>query len=194
LTLTIAISRFLPFGVAPGPADDLLAELKANAVVLCVAMPDQLRVKVQEAVRSISVGFNRPCFISLTKPYAALARELDAAKVPKDRLFIIDCVSRVAEGKQKNCLVTAGAEDLTDLGIAISETLGKGGVDAMVVDNVMVLTLYNDEAQTLKFLHSVITKLRTAGVGTALFLAKDEKHADLAKELYIFVDKVMDLG
>jgi len=165
-------------------------ELKENRIVLMIVEPEDFYRKVLDTAVVLSHNFNKICYITITRPYELLKDVLIKKDVDTKKFFFIDFVTERAS-KYGEDVEFVSPNNLTDFGIAFSKAIEEIHVDSSIFDNVSPLLVYNSENDVLKFLISMIGRARDNKILLVLILLKTEREVNFAKELFIFVDKVL---
>lgn len=133
--------------------------------------------------------------VTITRTVGSLIKILDAKEISTENLHFIDCISKISGSEKKlpNCLYVSHPSNLTDLSIAVTNTLStlKPGKKFFIVDSWSSLLIYNDQKKVLGFSNFIINKLRAKEVnGFMVTVKSDEEFAD---SLSVFCDKVVTL-
>jgi len=176
-----------------------LAKNWKGKISLVVVDPESYR----EACSSLLSGLLKASrsanciYISTTMPYAEASRMLQKNGLDAKRLFFIDTMSKSASlGKERaeNVIFVEDPKNLTMVGVALSEALYKmeGKERVLILDSISSLLMYNSPDIVLRFLHSVIGRMRAGEVsGIVFILVKD--YGDILTRLASFVDEVVEL-
>jgi hypothetical protein len=133
-----------------------------------------------------SVSGKKICYVSLNKPYITIA---ETVKLNPKNVTFIDCVSGgVAKPKGYNVIFVSSPKALTDLSIDIVENMKKSEV--IIFDALSTLLVYNDAATVIKFVHSIVSKIRTTKTKIIFMTLREDTNTDMMKDLSMFVDKV----
>lgn len=150
-------------------------------------------------VREITSRGNAAIVITTNQPYLILRKLYEREGIDLSKTHFVDAITRYAIGKvpedAANALFVNSPENLTDMGIAITQTLKEvEGQNVFVVfDSVSTMLIYLSSVNISKFIHFVSNRLKLLEV-SGIFLAV-EKGLDplLLTQLTTFVDEVVDL-
>jgi KaiC/GvpD/RAD55 family RecA-like ATPase len=150
-------------------------------------------------VREITAGGATAVIITTNQPYLVLRKLYLQEGIDLARVRFIDAITKYAIGKApddaENVIFVNSPENLTDLGIAITQTLKAAGEEEVFVlfDSVSTMLIYLSSANISRFIHFVTSRLKIAGIA-GVFLAV-EKGLDplLLSQLTTFVDEVVDM-
>ncbi|MEM2619578.1 MAG: hypothetical protein QW356_08920 [Candidatus Hadarchaeales archaeon] len=136
------------------------------------------------------------CLVSLTKPASAILASFERCGLDPRRFLILDAVSRVVEAQVRgeNVIQVSGPGAVTELGVRLGELLGSGSLDLMIIDSVSVLTIYLPELEVLKFVHALVSRLRSRRIGGIFIVPSEDRETQVVKNLCMFVDAVIDLS
>ncbi|MFA6036033.1 MAG: hypothetical protein WC759_03675, partial [Candidatus Micrarchaeia archaeon] len=113
-------------------------------------------------------------------------------------VFFIDTISdshSLGSERTDNVIFLEDPKNLTMMGVAISEAFFKfeGKERVFVLDSVSSLLTYNHSEIVLRFMHSLIGRMRGSDIsGITLILSKD--YGDVLTRLASFVDEVVELA
>ena len=135
-------------------------------------------------------------YVTMSKPYSHILNLFREAKIKTDKIFFIDCISaQVLKNVQKapdNCIFVESPQNITAIGIAISESVAKlPGEKLLFVDSLSTLLMYNESKIVGKFSNFIINKMRTEEVNTSIFALESDTDKDTIKTIETFVDEVV---
>ena len=136
--------------------------------------------------------YQRIIYVALGRPYDQVLKAIEKYKLNCSKCFFIDCVTKGAPNQQlKNVIFVGGQQDLTSLGIAISQAIGGiEGKKVVIFGSVGMLFLYNDFAIVQRFLNFITNKLRQNGVDAVLVATKDDPNQQALGVIKTFCDEV----
>jgi hypothetical protein len=134
-------------------------------------------------------------YISLSKPSHTVEKFLEELKIPKERVFIVDCVTGkvVNSPKTRNILYVSRPYNLTDIGVSIArfaKNVGKNGF--VLVDTLDILQMYNRPELVMQFVHS-LTVLPTKYNLKLIALATVEMYRGAVSGFRQYFDKVAEV-
>jgi len=173
--------------------DSLLNQLKDSNRILVVEKVGNIDPKIHNAIKHFLKSGIPGMFISLSRPYNAVVKHLKKEKISIDKMFVVDTVSDIPEKKRESHVYYTGSpQELTDLGIIISQFLGSIKKEKFIVIGALdVLLVYNDINTVSKFIISVTSK--TSESAKAVFFISDEAR-ELLRTIYPFFDTVIEGG
>ncbi len=132
-------------------------------------------------------------YVSLNKPYDPLNASLKKGKVRLDNILFIDGISASAGQKveAKNCICVQSAGALTQISIVISKAMKAGKFDGLLFDSLSTLLIYNKKDVVVKFVQSMVNKLRKAKYGAVFTILEGDADKGLLNEVGLFVDEVI---
>jgi len=166
---------------------------------LVLAAPEQINRANVTLIKEILDQGSSAIIVTANQPYKVLKRVYEKEGIDLARISLIDTVTRSAGGvsveAERARFITSPA-NLTDLGIAITESLKERGGEKVCVlfDSVSVMLIYASSPSIAKFLHFVTNKLRLSEVlGVFLCVQKGVDPA-LLSQVTTFVDETITLG
>jgi len=166
---------------------------------LVMSAPDHLRVNNIEIIRFLIENKNSVIVVTTNQPYSSLVASYGKNMLDISKIQFIDAITQYAIGKvpadAANCRFINNPANLTDLGIAITETLNTFSKEKPCIffDSVSTMLIYIPSTNISKFIHFVTSKLRLLDT-PGIFLAV-EKGLDplLMTQLTTYVDAVIDM-
>lgn len=166
--------------------------LKPNDRILLVNIsPSKYSDITKEIFHIMSKSGGYWIYVSVNKPFVALKDSFIRNKIDIGGIFFIDMTSKPVGGikKDANCLYLGDPHDLTSVSIAIDQAVTsiKAKNKFIVFDTVNTLLNYNNESMVIRFMHSLIGKMRLWGAkGILLSVDMDDR---ITAQLSQFCDK-----
>ena len=153
-------------------------------IVIVLFAPEKYNESLKTALDFLKKSNRKICYVSLNKPFTNIEG------YGKGNLMIIDCVTASVKKPQshENVEFVSSPKALTEMSIAIKKAIEKG-YDFLFFDSVSTLLLYNDKFTTLKFIHSIISMLRTMNC-KGMFVILEDSDNDFIKDLSMFADNI----
>ncbi len=144
---------------------------------------------------SISIAASKKkgvCIASLNKPYNVIGAGLVKKKVDLKKVIFVDTVSGSLKTEKGYLVIhVSSPRALTELSIAITKALGR--TDVLVFDSLSNLIINSDNATAIKFVHSIVTKVRAKKKKCAFLCLKEDSNSILMNDVSMFVDKVVSV-
>ena len=151
--------------------------------------------KYVETINYIMVSVvksGRLCYVTLNKPYAIMEKEFKEFQIDTKDVEFIDCVSGSAADKQGKAVFVSSPRALTELSITISGMLAKN-INSMLFDSLSTLLIYHEQGMAIKFVHSMISKVRATEKKCVFLLLEEDAKSEMMKDVTMFADKVVYL-
>ncbi len=149
---------------------------------------------LEEVVSSVFAVSKSICFVAMNKPYATLGTMFKAKGLDLGKVTFIDCVTgRVSKDKTYNVVSVSSPKALTELSITMSQTMKKD-FDFIIFDSLSTLLVYGDSITAIKFVHSIVSKIRETKKKMIFMVLKEDSATDLMKDISMFVDKIIPVG
>ena len=171
---------------------DLKKELTDNDIVLSIFSKNYYNESIFELLRKLED--KKVCYVTLNKAAENLEKSFKFHKLPTDKLFFIDAVSRGIGQKteKENAIFVSSPAALTELSLAITQALKLGVFDVVLFDSLSTLNIYQTKGRAnQRFTSSIINKIKSSkkkGVFTCL---EEDSDSDLIKCSFLYVDKVL---
>ncbi len=170
---------------------DAINESQITMIILSEDKYNQQRISLAEI---IAKNYKKVCYITNNKPYITIVKDFKKLNIDLEKFVFIDISP--AGGKlasSEKCIVIRSASDLNELGVQFSILSNKTKFDNVLFDSIGTLEVYADSKTITKFIHDIITKVRMAESKILLMTSSGEKSSQVSKDLYMFVDKVINL-
>lgn len=168
-----------------------------SRLYLLLASPVQINAMNIAIIKAILGRNCTPVVVTVNQPFRILAKSYVKEGISPDRIFVIDAVTQYSGGStgpDPHVRFISNPANLTDLGIAITETLKQmpGVKKCIVFDSVSMLLIHIPSATASKFLHFVVNKLKLSDV-SGIFMSV-EKGLDpvILSQMSAFVDTIID--
>ena len=167
-------------------------ELVDNDIILSIFAKSYYNESIYEVLSELKG--KKICYVSLNKTAENLENTFKFHRLPTNKMFFIDTVSRGIgkNSERSNTLYVSSPAALTELSIAITESLRLGKFDVVLFDSLSTLNIYRMEnSAAQRFTSSVINKIKSSkkqGIFTCL---EEDTNSDLIKNSFMYVDKVL---
>ncbi|MEK6958157.1 MAG: ATPase domain-containing protein [archaeon] len=151
---------------------------------------------IDAVLRRVNRDFERIAYINLNEIYDNLISHLKSMDVDLKKFFFIDAITISSYGEVKerdNCIFVSNPNALIELSLAITQALNLHKPDAIIFDSISTLLIYEDEGTVTKFVHSLIGKIKAAGVASYFTALEGDSNSEAIKDLGMFVDSVLTL-
>ncbi|MDD1664801.1 MAG: hypothetical protein LUQ32_05560, partial [Methanomicrobiales archaeon] len=137
--------------------------------------------------------------VTTNQPYSILKKAYEKDGIDLSKVQFIDAITRYAVGEvpagARGVRFTSSPSDLTQLGIAISDSLKDmgGKKAAILIDSVSTMLIYLPSANLSKFIHFVSSKLKILDMSGIFLAVEDGLDPILLSQLTTFVDQVVNM-
>ncbi len=173
-----------------GKENSILSQLKKNQNVVLISSSRDHEKTMNGLHKTVSKKFKRICMITVNKSFSALIEKFQEQGIDYSNYYFIDCISEknMIVSQSKQCLYVSSPTALTELALALGKLRQ---VDLIILDNISSLLLYNKDAEVLKFLHSMMTKIRQTKT-KAVYSILQESKKEFVADLTLFADAVIE--
>ena len=138
-------------------------------------------------------------YVTINRPYKVVTNILKENKINTESIFFIDLISRMTKTEvagAEDCLFITSPESLTELSIAINESVKnvKSEDKFIFFDSLSTLLLYNQAGTVTKFAHFLLGKMKSECVETIILSLEKEMDERMIGQLSMFVDKVIKVN
>jgi hypothetical protein len=175
----------------------LATELSGFSTVLIITDAEKAVGNMTEVIDALLKKHDAGIFVTVNHTHKVVEKILSDVGIVTDRLFFIDCISRSVKGPKlsKGCLYLDSPENLTELGIGVSqglEYLGDGK-KFVYIDSLGTFLLYNSVGTMSRFSHFMVTKICLSDVSGVFLSVEEESEDKLLDELRLFCEKTIRL-
>jgi hypothetical protein len=173
--------------------------LDKDKIYLCLTSAERLRENSSAIIKSLLSRGYVIIVVTTNQPYSILKKTYEKDGVDLSRVGFIDAITRYAVGEvppgAKGVRFTSSPSDLTQLGIAISDSLKdmSGRKAAILIDSVSTMLIYLPSANLSKFIHFVSSKLKILDMAGIFLAVEDGLDPTLLSQLTTFVDQVVNM-
>lgn len=174
----------------PVPVDD------SYQILLVLASSRMLKSCAIETLRQLDARGYSTVIISVTLPTVVLRKMYQNENIDPSRIYIIDAVTRYSGGEGSStdghCVFISNPGNMTDIGIAMTETLRTipDGKKCVIIDDMATMLLYASSATFMKFIHFITNRLRILEVQGILFAVEKGLAPTVEAQLSTFSDRV----
>ncbi len=176
----------------------LKAEVKTSELLysqVTVAILDRADYQQQrlDLTKKLALTYNKICYITTNKPYFTIEREFEEYGIDKRKFSFLDATpadGQVDSDIHGSTIVIGSPSNLNDISIAFSQLLKEIRFDYAIFDSVETLGLYLDWKNVVRFIHTLLSKIRKTS-SNIVFLTSGAE--EISKELYVFADKVINM-
>lgn len=174
--------------------DSVLENMLQGDVVLIETTADLLE-KLTPALLDVLTKEKTAIVLLSNKGYFDILPSLKQRGIDTGKVFFVDCVSKSRNQKIPDTGHIVDLDSVSQLKTVFSSLLDKtdafAGSSFLCIESLNKLIALNPASDFAKFLHVLLTKLRTKGVGCLLLSVQDEVVDDLRAEIVQLFDRVL---
>ena len=173
--------------------------MKDHELYLIISPPNEVRNKNIELIEQLLSEDYFVIVITTNQPYEILKKNYEKNGIPIESIHFIDTVTKYAMGcdphPEKKCWFISNPANLTDIGIAVTESLRglEGKKVCLLFDSVSSMLVYISSQNITRFIHFITTKLRLLNFAGIFLVAEKGLDPDVLVQLTTFVDAVIDV-
>ena len=173
--------------------------LDKDKIYLCLTSAERLRENSSGIIRSLLARGYLVIVVTTNQPYAILKKAYEKDGIDLSHVGFIDAITRYAVGEvpvgAKGVRFTSSPSDLTQLGIAITDSLKDMGdrKAAILIDSVSTMLIYLPSTNLSKFIHYISSKLKILDMAGIFLAVEDGLDPTLLSQLTTFVDQVVNM-
>lgn len=171
--------------------EEALRTKESNQIVIFLVSETNYYEKIIEITSTVSKYYKKTCYVSLNRPYETFQNQANTKKINPENFFFIDAVTKGKKINGSNVSYVTSPGALTELQIEISKALDKDAVESLLIDSISTLLVYETPINVVRFMHSVITTLRTRKMAGVFLAFKRDVDDTLTKDINMFIDRVM---
>ncbi|MDD1667074.1 MAG: hypothetical protein LUO96_01265, partial [Methanomicrobiales archaeon] len=173
--------------------------LDRDKIYLCLSSAERLRENASSIIRSLTGKGYVVVIVTTNQPYSILKKAYEKDGIDLTHVRFIDAITKYAIGEVPanvpGARFTSSPSDLTQLGIAIDESLKDlaGRKAAILLDAVSTMLIYIPSANLSKFIHFVSSKLKIRDMAGIFLAVETGLDPTLLSQLTTFVDQVVNM-
>jgi|APCry1669189101_1035198.scaffolds.fasta_scaffold37652_2 hypothetical protein len=168
-------------------------------IVLALSPSRTYRTNMLQMIKDILKGSSlRIIVICVNQPAAFLMDLYGRNGIDTSRIFFIDAITQYATGNAsentENCRFVSKPNDLTTMGIAVTEILKRFEQEKTVIflDSVNAMLIHTSSTDLSKFIHYIISKLRIMNIAGILLAVEKGLDPVLLTQLTTFADDLAE--
>ena len=136
--------------------------------------------------------------ISASRPYSNLLSVYKQSGIETRNFYFVDCISRTfvsSTEKNDHVAYVDNVASLTDLSMAVNNMMEEvPGKKFIFIDSITTMLIHNKPEVFVKFLHSILTKMRVHMITGLLVSLEVEIDKSIKAEITQLCDKVIKLN
>lgn len=169
---------------------------KESKIVLLTIQGEEYTKNIHYLAEYLSNKYPRILYVSLNELYSNLVLSLKDSKVDVKKFYFIDAITTSAETnvqKKDNCTFVVSPNALVELSLAISSAIEEQKPRAVLFDSISTLLIYENPKTVVKFVHSLIGKIRAASTDAFFTALEGDAKTPAIEDLGMFVDEFMSM-
>ena len=168
-------------------------EIKKNQITIIV-IPSEKYLEITLFLSRISAELGKTLYVNINKPYSSLVESLKENKIPIDKFYFIDAITKTVRPEKNGCVeFVSGPTALTEMSLAIFGSIEREDFYCMLFDSLSTLLIYEDSLTVTKFVHNLISRFRSVKTKAVFTVLRAESSSELIKDLSMFADKIIDV-
>ena len=171
--------------------NNIMGCLSKNQNVVVVSKSLNYEQTMMDMHKAVSKEFKKICMVTLNKPSSALVKKFQEEGIDYSNYCFIDCVpSKEKVGESKQDTYVSSPSSLTELMLTIDKIKKIHQIDLMILDNISSLLIYNKDVIVLKFLHSLMTRIRQTDTKVIYSILQKDMKGPM-EDISLFADAVI---
>jgi hypothetical protein len=176
-----------------------LSSINDEEIYLVMASSAEIRNKNIELIKMLLAMGYHVLVITTNQPYDILKKNFEKSGISMEDISVVDTVTKNALGHDHepvgNCRFVSNPADLTDIGIAVTDSLAEleGRKVSLVFDSVNSALIYISSQNIMKFIHFVTNKLRLMHFSGIFIAVEKGLDPEVLTRLTMFVDTIVDM-
>jgi hypothetical protein len=168
--------------------------LKKGGIYIITIPPKIYSSESVKIIKHIEKISKKICYVNLNKFLTSLIKDLEDSEIDTKKFFFVDAITKSTDPNmqdEENRKFVRSPSALTELSITIAEVLSSSKPEALFFDSISACLVYNPEMITVKFLHTLIGRIRAAKC-TAVLTCLEQEKPRVIEDLGMFVDGTMN--
>jgi len=177
--------------------DKIKCEFEAignSGLVLMSLQAESYFETAMESAAFLSGKNQKGVYVTSSRPYLYLSKEMQRRGINQDNIFFIDCISAMAgERGGGACTYVENPAAIEEISMHIRSLLDRieSGEKFLILDSLSTLLIYNSKNSVKEFAMFLINKLRLEGVNGVFLIIEKEAPEDIKQILIAMCDKVV---
>lgn len=169
---------------------------KKSGVTLIIIPNEKYLKETIKISKELAASSKQICYVTLNRPYASLVKTFKDSTVDVNKFVFIDGVTKTVSEKTEKvnrCIFVKSPYDL--IGIEINITKSLENCDSLLFDSLSTLLVYEKAATVMKFVHSIVNRVRVRGNISATFIILEGDNLDerIINDINMFSDNIIRL-
>jgi KaiC/GvpD/RAD55 family RecA-like ATPase len=172
---------------------DISKELENNRTLLLIHSPED-HSSLKEFISLIKK--KKICYVTLSRTYETVEKEMKELGVDQKNLYVLDAVSSAFSREKPPAHVTfiPSPDALTDLNIAIIETIKNEKCDYLIFDSISTLLTYRDDPLIARFVDFIVGKVKSLKSKALFTCLESDSKSQAVSEISLHVDKIIKIN
>jgi CBS-domain-containing membrane protein len=145
-------------------------------------------------IKAVTKVIPKIVYVTVNKPYFSIIETLKSKGINTDGLYFIDASSEEGDvSKGENYEKVKSPSDITEIMLSVGKCLEGKKFAGLIFDSVSTLLAYQDEEIVIRFVHSLVNKLRKFNVKGVFLCIKEDIKTSLMKNLNMLADYSVDI-
>jgi archaellum biogenesis ATPase FlaH len=168
--------------------------LSSNFIVVLDTRAENYSNAVMESAKFMVGKEQKGVYVTVSRPYRYILKEMQKRNIPTAGIFFLDCVSYMAgEGGEGCCAFVENPAALEEISMYLTSSLNR--IDSpekfLIFDSLSTLLIYNSLNSVREFSMFLMNKLRLDDVNGVLVIIEREAPEDLKQILIAMCDKTI---
>jgi len=137
-------------------------------------------------------------YVTMNRPYTAMAELFKSRGLGMDRVFFIDAVTPMHTGsifRSGNAVFVGSPRNLTNISMILSSTMkDDGNRKILFLDSLSTMLIYNGAETGTKFMNYLINMMRMLKISSIIMSLEKETDRKVLDQLKHMCDKVVEMG
>src|SRR3989344_1867517 len=177
---------------------DELSNLQPGWIILLETEPNLALEVSLKALKLLTEKGYVGIIISASRPYVNLMAQYRNVKMDESKIFVLDVITKSQGGtpaESANVLYLDNVAALTEISISMKKAIELIiGNKFVFIDSINTMLIHTPPEVFLRFIHSILTKLRLEGINGFLISIVGETKDDVRAEIAQLCDKVIRVG
>lgn len=176
-----------------------MADAKEGEIILYITPKDSY-VAANNRLLDFYVGKHGfSCiYVTMNRSYAVMSSIMKESGIDPERIFFIDAVTPIHTSsifRSGNAVFVGSPRNLTNVSIVVGSTIKTGkGKRILFLDSLSSMLLYNGAETGTRFMHFLLSLMRTWKVSSAIMSIEKETDAAVLAQLVRMCDRVVETG
>ncbi|HIH16292.1 MAG TPA: hypothetical protein HA252_02720 [Candidatus Diapherotrites archaeon] len=184
-----------------------LEAIQSNQNIVLLIPREGYASAIPALLKAFSPAYPRLCYATIGRSARVLFDQFQRESLAATNLYFVDCITKSMSirpistekkmpprSQEIKVQFVSNPGALTELELTLSKAIDVEGIQLVFFDSLSTLLLYNEEADSAKFVRHLMNKVRESNARGVFLALVEDRDSALLQDLALFADAVIDLS